>query len=103
MRITIGQAMIGGMEAMSRKPDGIIAVLDNGLRIPCEAVEDGRTPEGEAKFRIVAEGVNWREHQIVRVTIKHWPVDTALAVDIPGGTREQAQAYMARIKWIDLT
>lgn len=66
-------------------------------------VDDGHSEDGTPKFRIVAEGVDWSEHVIRGIEVKHWPKDTALAIDLPGNDPFQAAMYQACIEWKDLS
>lgn len=86
-----------------RRPDGVTAILSNGLRIPCAVVDNGRDKDGTPKFRIVAEGIDWGEHIITVIEVKNWPGGTALAVDLPHLTPQAADVYASQIRFIDLT
>lgn len=83
------------------EPQGVTAVLTNGIRIPCQVIRNGHDTEGYPKYRIVAE-VDWRLHRVVRVEVRHWPDNVALALDLPGITPDEAAIYAAQVKWVEV-
>jgi hypothetical protein len=81
-------------------PQGVTAVLANGIRIPCQVLRNGRDISGYPKFRIVAE-LDWRRHQIVRVEVEYWPDDTSLALDMADATPGECGMYASKIEWVE--
>lgn len=84
-----------------KEPRGVTAVLHNGLRVPCTVIRDGFDPGGAPKYRLVAE-IDWVTYRIRRIEIAVWPDHTALALDVPGMSPGELQAYAQDIEWVEI-
>lgn len=85
-------------------PQGVTAITENGLRIPC-AVNFAGTERHDGRtlpvYKVLAE-LDWRTTRIIRVEIRKWPDNVVVLFDFGGEPGDLPPSWIKDIEWAEV-
>lgn len=82
-------------------PEGVVAVLNSGVRVPCSVRYDGLQKSSFGyvlrRYLVLAE-IDWENYQIDTLEIGVLPKDVTLGIRVSGLNDEAHVAYASRMK-----
>lgn len=85
-------------------PQGVTAITEHGLRIPCEIYYEGTRRYGMQvvpAYRIKAE-LDWRNHKLTRIEVKRWPDNVEMVLDFGGEPGDMPPAWVHQVEWVEV-
>ncbi len=85
-------------------PQGVTAVTEHGLRIPCDVRYHGtERHDGQSlpAYKIAAE-LNWRTTKLVRIEVKKWPDNIVMMLDFGGEPGDLPPPWVQEIEWAEV-
>lgn len=82
-------------------PEGVVAILDSGVRVPCTVRYDGMSTGQYGRplrrYLVLAE-IDWENYQIDILEIGALPGDVTLGIRVSGLNDEAHAAYASRMR-----
>lgn len=86
-------------------PQGVTAITEHGLRIPCDITYDGTRRYGPGMavpaYKIKAE-MDWRNHKLIRIEVKQWPDNVEMVLDFGGEPGDMPPSWVHEIEWVEV-
>lgn len=88
-------------------PQGVTAITEHGLRIPCDVRYQGTERHGRHGHQVlpvykIAAELNWRTTKLVRIEIKKWPDNIIMMLDFGGEPGDMPPEWVQHIEWAEV-